>query len=94
MAPGLFSNGTFSVGGVDVDLASVLEAARTPTGKLTVAVVAPSIAILFWFWVAYQTSPLRKYPGPFLAGAVMFHCVSLLAFPPKRYAASFRYLPH
>lgn len=77
MASGLFSNGTFSVGGVDLDVASLLDAARTPTGKLTVAVVAPSIAIFFWFWVAYQTSPLRKYPGPFLAGTLMFHWCQL-----------------
>lgn len=61
-------NTTWSVGGVDVDVASVLEAAQTTRGKLSILVVAPSIAVFLWFWVAYQTSPLRKYPGPFLAG--------------------------
>lgn len=28
----------------------------------------PSITVFLWFLVAYQTSPLKKYPGPFLAG--------------------------
>ncbi|KAK0609431.1 cytochrome P450 [Immersiella caudata] len=42
--------------------------AQTTTRKPTIAVVAPSIALFLWFWVAYQTSPLRKQPGPFLAG--------------------------
>ena len=36
--------------------------------KLAVVVLAPSIAVFFWFFVSYQTSPLKKYPGPFLAG--------------------------
>ncbi|KAG9255792.1 cytochrome P450 [Emericellopsis atlantica] len=31
-------------------------------------VLAPAVAVLLWFIVAYQTSPLKKYPGPFLAG--------------------------
>jgi len=41
---------------------------ESSTGMLTVLAIAPSVACLLWFWVAYQTSPLRKYPGPFLAG--------------------------
>lgn len=32
------------------------------------AVLVPAITIFVWFFVAYQTSPLKKYPGPFLAG--------------------------
>ncbi|KAK0649763.1 cytochrome P450 [Cercophora newfieldiana] len=56
-----WSNGTWSVGGVDFNVSS-------NAGKATIAVIAPSIACFLWFWVAYQTSPLRKYPGPFLAG--------------------------
>lgn len=36
--------------------------------KLSVFVLAPSIAVFLWFFVAYQTSPLKKYPGPFMAG--------------------------
>jgi len=67
--PPHWGNGTWSVGGVDFDVSSVLESARTTTGKLSILVLAPSIACLVWFWVAYQTSPLRKYPGPFLAGS-------------------------
>ena len=26
------------------------------------------LAIFLWFVVSYYTSPLRRYPGPFLAG--------------------------
>lgn len=38
--------------------------------KLSAIVLAPSVAVFLWFFVAYQTSPLKKYPGPFLAGMV------------------------
>ena len=46
------------------------------------AVLVPAITLFLWFFVAYQTSPLKKYPGPFLAGqrphVVIAHdCVSL-----------------
>jgi len=30
--------------------------------------VTPLVTIFLWFLVSYQTSPLKKYPGPFLAG--------------------------
>ncbi|KAK4096345.1 cytochrome P450 [Parathielavia hyrcaniae] len=36
--------------------------------KLAALVLAPWIAVFLWFLVAYQTSPLKRYPGPFLAG--------------------------
>lgn len=36
--------------------------------KLSAIVLGPSVAVFLWFFVAYQTSPLKKYPGPFLAG--------------------------
>ncbi|KAK3336366.1 cytochrome P450 [Cercophora scortea] len=36
--------------------------------KLASLVLAPSIACFLWFFVSYHTSPLKKYPGPFLAG--------------------------
>ncbi|KAH6843270.1 cytochrome P450 [Chaetomium sp. MPI-CAGE-AT-0009] len=36
--------------------------------KLSALVLAPTVAVFLWFFVAYQTSPLKKYPGPFLAG--------------------------
>lgn len=51
---------------VDWDWDSILTAAQS--SKLTLILVAPSIACFLWFFVAYQTSPLKKYPGPFLAG--------------------------
>lgn len=35
---------------------------------VSAAVFVPAITIFMWFFVAYQTSPLKKYPGPFLAG--------------------------
>lgn len=57
---------------------TVLDAARTTTGKLTLLIVGPSVACLVWFWVAYQTSPLRKYPGPFLAGELLLSLLVLL----------------
>ncbi|KAK4147374.1 Pisatin demethylase [Dichotomopilus funicola] len=36
--------------------------------KLTALILAPAVAVFLWFFVAYQTSPLKRYPGPFLAG--------------------------
>ncbi|KAM0547823.1 hypothetical protein ACHAPJ_010169 [Fusarium lateritium] len=34
----------------------------------TAVVVVPVLSIVAWWVVAYFTSPLRKYPGPYLAG--------------------------
>jgi len=68
-----FANGTLLLGGVELELGSLLDAVRSPAGKLSVLVIAPSIACFLWFWVAYQTSPLRKYPGPFLAGMLILY---------------------
>lgn len=36
--------------------------------KLSAVVLGPAVAVFLWFFVAYQMSPLKKYPGPFLAG--------------------------
>ncbi|KAK0744864.1 cytochrome P450 [Apiosordaria backusii] len=37
--------------------------------RLAVAgVVVPIVTLFFWFTVSWASSPLRKYPGPFLAG--------------------------
>ena len=47
---------------LDLVLAGVLG------NKLGAVVLAPTIAVFLWFLVSYQTSPLKKYPGPFLAG--------------------------
>lgn len=55
-------------GGSALDLTSLL--AGVLANKLTAVVLAPSVAVFLWFFVAYQTSPLKKYPGPFLAGMV------------------------
>jgi hypothetical protein len=52
--------------GSALDLASVLSGVAQH--KLSVLVLAPAIALFLWFLVAYQTSPLKKYPGPLLAG--------------------------
>jgi hypothetical protein len=48
---------------LDLVLAGVL------ANKLSVLLLSPAIAVFLWFLVSYQTSPLKKYPGPFLAGA-------------------------
>lgn len=50
----------------DWDLNSVL--AGIWSHKLSIFVLAPSVTVFLWFFIAYQTSPLKKYPGPFLAG--------------------------
>ena len=47
---------------LDLVLAGVLG------NKLGALVLAPTVAVFLWFLVSYQTSPLKKYPGPFLAG--------------------------
>lgn len=37
--------------------------------RLAVALIVVPLASLFlWFTVSWATSPLRKFPGPFLAG--------------------------
>lgn len=33
-----------------------------------IVLVAPVVTLFLWFFVSYHTSPLKKYPGPFLAG--------------------------
>ncbi len=47
---------------LDLVLAGVL------ANKLIVLILSPAIAVFLWLLVSYQTSPLKKYPGPFLAG--------------------------
>ncbi|KAL2126473.1 hypothetical protein VTI74DRAFT_844 [Chaetomium olivicolor] len=49
-----------------LDVSSLLATAWSH--KLSIFALAPSIAVFLWFYVAWQTSPLKKYPGPFLAG--------------------------
>ena len=36
--------------------------------KAALVFLTPAITIFLWFFVSYHTSPLKKYPGPFLAG--------------------------
>ena len=35
---------------------------------LVLLFLVPSITCFLWFFVSYHTSPLKQYPGPFLAG--------------------------
>ncbi|KAL2264593.1 hypothetical protein VTJ83DRAFT_7103 [Remersonia thermophila] len=35
--------------------------------KLTALVLGPSLAVVLWLFIADYTSPLKRYPGPFLA---------------------------
>lgn len=60
------AHGSLPTGTPEFDLAQVL--AGVWGHKLSILVLAPSVAVFLWFFVAYQTSPLKKYPGPFLAG--------------------------
>lgn len=49
------------------DWVSLLQEARQY--KAAIVLLTPAITIFLWFFVSYQTSPLKKYPGPFLAGS-------------------------
>lgn len=42
--------------------------AAVRSNKAALLVLTPAITIFLWFFVSYHTSPLKKYPGPFLAG--------------------------
>lgn len=54
-------------GGLEgLDWVVLLENARQY--KASVLLLTPAITIFLWFFVSYQLSPLKKYPGPFLAG--------------------------
>lgn len=44
--------------------------AGTLGARLLALILAPTVAVFLWFFVAYQTSPLKRYPGPFLAGTL------------------------
>jgi len=37
-------------------------------GVVVTVVVIPVVTLFVWFTVSWLVSPLRKYPGPFLAG--------------------------
>lgn len=49
------------------DWAALLAGAREY--KAGILLLTPAITIFLWFFVSYQLSPLKKYPGPFLAGS-------------------------
>ncbi|SPO00302.1 related to pisatin demethylase / cytochrome P450 monooxygenase [Cephalotrichum gorgonifer] len=49
-----------------LDWTTLLDGARQY--KAAILMLTPAITIFLWFFVAYQTSPLKRYPGPFLAG--------------------------
>ncbi|KAI1078502.1 cytochrome P450 [Whalleya microplaca] len=42
--------------------------AGSPSNKLATVVVTITIAVSLWFFLSYQFSPLKQYPGPLLAG--------------------------
>ncbi|KAK3988045.1 putative cytochrome P450 pisatin demethylase-like protein, partial [Cladorrhinum sp. PSN332] len=60
-----FTNGTLLPEALPWQLSTLF--ALTQSVKFNIFVVAPSITIFLWYFIAYQTSPLKKYPGPFLA---------------------------
>lgn len=53
-------------GAEGLDWVALLESARQY--KAGIMLLTPAITIFLWFFVSYQLSPLKKYPGPFLAG--------------------------
>lgn len=44
--------------------------------KASIMLLTPAITLFLWFFVSYQLSPLKRYPGPFLAG--LFHLSNLV----------------
>lgn len=38
------------------------------SNKAALVFLTPAITVFLWYLVSYYTSPLKKYPGPFLAG--------------------------
>ena len=57
-------NGTQAARGFEPS--TILEAVHSH--KSTIFVTAPLVSLFLWYFIAWQTSPLKKYPGPFLAG--------------------------
>lgn len=55
-----------SAGVEGLDWVALLETARQY--KAGILLLTPAVTIFLWFFVSYQLSPLKKYPGPFLAG--------------------------
>lgn len=43
-----------------------------PPKKSVVVSLVPVIVLLVWYFISYQISPLKKYPGPWLAGLLLF----------------------
>ena len=52
-------------GGLNLEWQSFL---ADPVKLAGVIVAAPVVTVFLWFTVAFYTSPLKKFPGPFLAG--------------------------
>lgn len=38
------------------------------SNKTAVVLTTSAAAVFSWFFISYHTSPLKQYPGPFLAG--------------------------
>lgn len=66
----LSMNGTAAQG---FESFTILEAVRSH--KSTIFITAPLVSLFLWYFIAWQTSPLKKYPGPFLAGelSILFY---------------------
>lgn len=66
-----------------LDWVALLQTARQY--KASILLLTPAITIFLWFFVSYQLSPLKKYPGPFLAGMshlqLDFRVLDLLQHP-------------
>jgi hypothetical protein len=42
------------------------------SSKTAVVVTTSAAAVFSWFFISYHTSPLKQYPGPYIAGKTMF----------------------
>lgn len=53
------------------------------TGQIQTGLVYFSLAILpLWYLVPYLLSPLRQFPGPFLAGKLVWTCLNKYLLKP------------
>ncbi|KAF6802151.1 hypothetical protein CSOJ01_11806 [Colletotrichum sojae] len=56
----------FSHNGTSSQWESLLN--RAQTHKMSICLFTPAVLCFLWFFITWQMSPLKKYPGPFLAG--------------------------
>lgn len=76
MPPANSLQASMPTGGVEsgFDWVALLQQARQY--KASIVLLTPAITLFLWFFVSYQLSPLKRYPGPFLAGS--FHLSNLV----------------